>query len=92
MWDPKGATGTRRFVVGALELMVVAGARCFCSMGPSHVGVQGKERADEVAVRELVRAFRQIKNSKEVEDIWQELGLEEIFSEDNLSGGRVTGQ
>ena len=55
---------------------------------PPHVGAERRERTDEGAVRGSVRAFQQLKNSTEVRDIWQELGLGEMtdFSEDRLSG------
>ena len=45
--------------------------------------------ADEWAVRGFAQAFKEVLRHREVRDIWDEFGLEEIEdpSDDNLSGG-----
>ena len=55
---------------------------------PSHLGVQGNERADEGEVRGSAQAFRNVMHDWQVQDIWEALGLEEMddVSHDNMSG------
>ena len=60
---------------------------------PSHVGVQGNERADAGAAKGARQAFRAVLQDREVRDIWNDLGLEEMdeYSEDDLSVGSQDG-
>ena len=55
----------------------------------SHVGVQGNERPVEGAVRGSVQAFAAVIQDREVQDIWTDLGLEEMDdpSDDDMSRG-----
>ena len=58
---------------------------------PSHVGISENEKAD--ALHGSARALRAVAHDREVRDIWSDLGLEEMSSDDNqsksdaLSGG-----
>ena len=45
---------------------------------PSHVGVQGNERADEGTVRGFTQTFTEVLRDREVRDIWHDLGLDEM--------------
>ena len=76
-------------MVGAVEAMVVAGHSVFVQWVPSHVGVEGNDRAEEGVVRDRLGRFDKLRSAGRSGLIGQELGLEEMsdFSEDNLSAG-----
>ena len=58
---------------------------------PSHVGMHGNECADQNAAKGARIAQREVLAHKEVTDIWEDLGLEEVpdsyDSDSNQSGG-----
>ena len=45
---------------------------------PSHVGVTGNEQADAKASKGAKKAYECVMNQKSVQDIWGELGLQEM--------------
>ena len=45
---------------------------------PSHVGVAGNEEADVRAAKGAKQALHDVQKAKQVTDIWEELGLEEM--------------
>ena len=58
---------------------------------PSHVGVTGNEHTDAKASKGAKRAYECVMNQKSVQDIWGELGLQELpdsyDTDSNCSGG-----
>ena len=91
-----GAVGACGIVDRVVAQMAVTGGQCdsvTVQWVPSHVGVQGNERADAGVAKGARRAFRAVLQYREVRDIWNDLGLEEMdeYSEDNLSGGSHDG-
>ena len=58
---------------------------------PSHVGVAGNEEADVRAAKGAKQALHDMQKAKQVTDIWEELGLEEMPDswdiDSNRSGG-----
>ena len=58
---------------------------------PSHVGVTGKEHADAKASKGARKAYECVMKQKSVQDIWGELGLQEMpdsyDTDSNCSGG-----
>ena len=58
---------------------------------PSHAGVTGNEHADAKASKGAKKAYECVMNQKSVQDIWGELGLQEMpdsyDTDSNCSGG-----
>ena len=58
---------------------------------PSHVGVTGNEHADAKASKGARKAYECVMKQKSVQDIWGELGLQEMpdsyDTDSNCSGG-----
>ena len=58
---------------------------------PSHVGVVGNEEANLEVAKGAKQAQREVQRSKQVTDIWEELGLGEMSdtwdTDSNRSGG-----
>ena len=59
---------------------------------PSHVGVAGNEEADVRAAKGAKQALQDVQKAKQVTDIWEELGLEEMPDSWDTNSNRSTGQ